>query len=121
MIQRFFLPGPPNFFLSKHILYLPQSLALRQFSQRLHCRFLFERVHVAARQFSLNMVIQGRRKQFVSGTAIGSSDIAGISTKGWVIVTISVRKHAKSRGVWGHAPPKKILKFATSKTLSGEF
>ena len=30
-------------------------------------------------------------------------------------LNLSVRKHAKTRGVWRHAPPGKILKFTTSE------
>ena len=33
----------------------------------------------------------------------------------------SVRKHTKARGVWGHAPPRKILESTTSEMVSGGF
>ena len=34
---------------------------------------------------------------------------------------IRVRKHTTSRGVWGHAPPEKILYFRLSQIASDAF
>ena len=54
------------------------------------------------------MAVQWRKKMFLDGGA-------DMRWRGYAM------EHTLSRGIWGHAPPGKFLKFECSKINSGAF
>ena len=62
-------------------------------------------------------VVSGHLSQSArtSGLHLGNDSRGGNGVK------IRVRKHTTSRGVWGHAPPRKFLYFGLSQIASDAF